>query len=478
MGMREMKLFEKTKLNTYLGIIMLVCIAVMTVSIIRISDVTSLSTLPIPSVINMVMDDMALVTILLVMFSILQGQNLNKTKMIFTLLLFLCAIYMTADSFAWYVDEKVELIPLNIISNEIFYLCPYPMMLCFWRFLCEWDGTAIEKHKVEEFLLMFFAVIGVGLVLGNLFGWYYFSVSESGLYKRSEYYNISLICPVLMIILVTYSILRSGQKLRNKLLFLSYPWLPYLGATITRKANTATIMSTMTFFAVILLYLNLLVYMEKEIHEYRMKIAEKEVELAKKEAEIANGKARVIMSQIKPHFLYNALTAIMMIDGNPRETQTALKNFSRYLRGNIRSIDHDDLIPFSKELEHVRQYLSLEMLRFDDINVKYDIQESDFWIPPLCLQMLVENAVLHGVSENPHGGTICIESYLENSNIVVRVIDDGPGFDVKKAEEKTSGEREHVGLKNVQLRLGMIGGSLHVESQIGQGTTIMMQLPI
>ena len=74
-----------------------------------------------------------------------------------------------------------------------------------------------------------------------------------------------------------------------------------------------------------------------------------------------------MLSQIQPHFLYNALTSIYRLcDVKPEATKEAVGNFSKYLRGNLDSIKQTKMISFADELHHLEVYLSLEKIRYDD----------------------------------------------------------------------------------------------------------------
>lgn len=193
---------------------------------------------------------------------------------------------------------------------------------------------------------------------------------------------------------------------------------------------------------------------------------------------MAEQRIQIMLSQIKPHFLYNSLGAIEeLCDSDPQTAKLATATFSRYLRGNMDSITAEGEIPFSRELSHTKIYLELEQLRFEDaLQVKYDIACSDFSIPALTLEPLAENAVFHGVRENPDGrGTVTIAAREYPDRIEISVADDGPGFD--PAEISRDG-RPHVGIQNVQTRLTHVsGGDLRIRSEIGRGTTATIVLP-
>ena len=192
---------------------------------------------------------------------------------------------------------------------------------------------------------------------------------------------------------------------------------------------------------------------------------------------MASQRIQLMLSQIKPHFLFNALGAIeALCDSDPRAAKHATVEFAQYLRGNVNSLSEEGVIPFEKELEHTRLYLDLEQIRFEDaLKVEYDIACSDFPIPTLTLEPIVENAVRHGVRGNANGrGTVTLAARDCGDHYEVRVTDDGPGFD----PDALSGDMSHVGLRNVRERLKTVcGGSLTIESAARRGTTVTIRLP-
>lgn len=186
---------------------------------------------------------------------------------------------------------------------------------------------------------------------------------------------------------------------------------------------------------------------------------------------------QLMLSQIRPHFLYNALGAIEeLCDSDPPAAKQATVKFAKYLRGNVNSLSEEGVIPFEKELEHTRLYLDLEQIRFEDaLKVEYDIACTDFPIPTLTLEPIVENAVRHGVRGNANGrGTVTLATRDCGDHYEVRVTDDGPGFD----PDAGSGDASHVGLRNVRERLETVcSGSLTIESAAQHGTTVTIRLP-
>ena len=193
--------------------------------------------------------------------------------------------------------------------------------------------------------------------------------------------------------------------------------------------------------------------------------------------ELYEAKVSVMISQIQPHFMYNALTSIaMMCQIDPDTAQEATVTFADYLRVNMDSLKQTKPVPFETELEHLKKYLYIEKLRFANLlNIEYDIQTTGFYLPLLSIQPLVENAVKHGVGMKEDGGTVKISTRETDDAYEVIIEDDGVGFDVN--EQKDDG-RSHVGMENTKKRLhDMCGAQVVITSVIGEGTTARVILP-
>ncbi len=200
-------------------------------------------------------------------------------------------------------------------------------------------------------------------------------------------------------------------------------------------------------------------------------------QLALQEKEMMDNKVAIMMSQIQPHFLYNSLNAIYhLCDQNPQIVQKSIGDFAEYMRENLDSINRIVPVAFDKELKHVETYLSLEKMRFGEkLHIKYDIESTGFMIPSLSVQLMVENAVNHGLFPKEQGGTVSLVTREYNKHFEIKIIDDGVGFE--PSEKKNDG-KSHVGIDNAKHRLQtMIGATMLIESQIGHGTTVTIKIP-
>lgn len=198
---------------------------------------------------------------------------------------------------------------------------------------------------------------------------------------------------------------------------------------------------------------------------------------AELEKELSDMNMTLMLSQIQPHFMYNALNTIKYLTKkDPKAAENAIVRFSSYLRANMDSLTQKEPIPFRKEMEHVENYISIERLRFGErLNVEYDIEFDNFNIPPLTIQPIAENAIKHGINQRVDGGTLIISSREDVDNIFVVIKDNGVGFDVN--ETKNDG-RSHVGMNNIKNRLKeMLNAEVTVESVINKGTTVTIKIP-
>ncbi len=180
----------------------------------------------------------------------------------------------------------------------------------------------------------------------------------------------------------------------------------------------------------------------------------------------------ILLSQIKPHFLYNALNSISFLcKKDPKQADMAVIRFSRYLRQNMKCIESSELVDFASETEHIKNYLYLEMIRFPKMEIIYELKFINFKVPPLCIQPIVENAVKHGVSKNTEGGYVVIKSYATQKDIIVEISDNGPGFDTKT-------DMKGTGLSNISRRLKMLmNAEIEFGSVIGTGTVVRVKIP-
>lgn len=205
------------------------------------------------------------------------------------------------------------------------------------------------------------------------------------------------------------------------------------------------------------------------------KAKELEMEKVALNAELAESRIATMMSQIRPHFIYNTLGSIeQLCEIDPPKAGELVHDFAKYLRGNFGELDNPKPILMSQEMKHVHHYVSIENVRFPDMTFSFEMNSKDFKIPALTVQPIVENAIKHGLMKLQKGGTIHVISYETETDFCVSVEDDGVGFDTTLLLN----ERKHLGLRNIRERLkAMVNGTLEIESTVGVGTKVLIKIP-
>ena len=204
--------------------------------------------------------------------------------------------------------------------------------------------------------------------------------------------------------------------------------------------------------------------------------------LIDKEKMIQKAEMRVLQEQIKPHFLYNSLETIgfMALDAGAENVHGAIETLGSFYRNFLSKGDRE--IPFSREISIIRDYLSLQKLRYGDIlNDEYDIAENTLncKIPKLILQPIVENSIYHGIRLKGEAGTIRISSHLDGSRLHIVVRDTGVGMSDEQIENVLSREEtdpgDGFGLRGTIERIRYYCGDddvVNIRSEVGEYTEV------
>ena len=214
---------------------------------------------------------------------------------------------------------------------------------------------------------------------------------------------------------------------------------------------------------------------QEEYDAAAAKAKELETEKMVLNAQLAESRISTMMSQIRPHFIYNTLGSIeQLCELDPPKAGELVHNFAKYLRGNFGELDNPKPILMSQEMEHVHHYINIENVRFPDMTFSFEMKSEDFSLPALTVQPIVENAIKHGLMKLQKGGSIRVISYETDTDYCISVEDDGVGFDTSKLLD----EKKHIGIRNIRDRLKvMVGGTLEIESTQGVGTKVLITIP-
>ncbi len=189
-----------------------------------------------------------------------------------------------------------------------------------------------------------------------------------------------------------------------------------------------------------------------------------------------------LQAQIKPHFIYNALSVISSLSiREPAKAKELILDLSDYLRGSFDFESREGLTTLKSELDLVKAYLSIEQARFKErLCVEFEIDNIDCTVPMLCIQPLVENSVKHGIMPLIKGGRIWIVVRDEGEYVNISVSDNGIGIDEEKIQNIFSAEIKtgSVGLKNVHRRLvRLYGKGINITREKENGTRVEFVIP-
>lgn len=357
------------------------------------------------------------------------------------------SIYLGCLAMFWYLDTYV-------------YLLAHPEI----RERKKWSG------RFKLFVLIYSLMLFILFASSMWTEWYY--VFDQGTFAgyKPAYRQIMLLSSIWQIVNVV-RIVKEWEHIgsANAMLFMAYLVIP-MAAFVTDTYDGLGLGCIVTAVILFVIFVRIDIAQGERLLEQKTLVAQKE-------AEMAETKMELMMSQIQPHFLYNALSTISYLcTQNPGEAQRATNEFANFLRGNLQYIGSKSPIPFEIEMEHVRNYLSIEKRRFPDrLIIEQNIRSKDFMIPALTMQTLVENAVKYSVNAKYDPTTVRIETQERPNENLVIIRDDGPGFDVNA---RLDNERRHIGLEGAKSRLKeMMDGYLEINSIIGQGTTVTIHIP-
>ena len=220
-----------------------------------------------------------------------------------------------------------------------------------------------------------------------------------------------------------------------------------------------------------------------KINELLEQVKKEQIRLRKAEFEL-------LQSQINPHFLYNTLDTIVWLAeaGEQKKVVKMVGNLSDFFRTSLNQ--GKDIISIREELQHVRSYLEIQQVRYQDI-LEYEIQVPEelnrFLIPKITIQPLVENALYHGIKNKRGVGKIIISGKQEQDYFLIRIEDNGIGIREKRLLQVREGIKNKVltgkdiyGLYNVNERIRLNFGEKYgilIESDYGKGTVVSVILP-
>lgn len=177
-----------------------------------------------------------------------------------------------------------------------------------------------------------------------------------------------------------------------------------------------------------------------------------EIKNLKWEASKTEFELNKLKSQLNPHFIFNSMNTIKaLVDDEPLKAKDNITKLSNILRNTL-LMGKKETIPFSEELNLIKDYLDLEHSRFEErLKIEYNIDQTayNYMVPPMMLQTLVENGIKHGISKLPEGGKIVLNAKETDNHLDIKIFNSGTYSPTQKTD---SG----LGLENSKQRLQLM----------------------
>ena len=235
-----------------------------------------------------------------------------------------------------------------------------------------------------------------------------------------------------------------------------------------------------------------MIYTHHKLLAARARLAEAEANRQEQEKMLVESELNLLQAQIEPHFLFNTLSNIIgLIHKAPDIAERSLINLTTLLRASLQKTRRTSTT-LAEDLKLVQAYLDIQSMRMPG-RLQYEIRPSDLLndggkndalrrlsIPPLLLQPLLENAVIHGIEPSESGGTITIESDIDNGQVIISITDTGVGLrdhTISSDNVMCSG----TGLNNVRQRLHALHGensAMQIHNNSPTGVVVKLTLPL
>ena len=448
---------------------------------------------------------------MLAFFCVHLSREIEREKKKYMLLMLISsAILLAGDAAAWGFRGSFGSMARKAvyISNFLVFLFSDILVWLYHGYVCSWifqKNPEAKRKSLRVKAVCVICTIAVILVVVSQFTHLYYYIDGQNYYHRNPAYYISLLLPVLAMVLDLSLLIQYRRNVTREILasLISYIVLPLAGAVVLIFYYGISFINIGISISVILMFFESMIEQGKtvaaqerklamqerqlavqerilaqndlQLAQNDLQLAQKDRDLARKERDLTESRITSMLSQIRNHFIFNTLGVISgYCKVDPEKADEAVTRFARYLRRNMHYLEERNMIPFETEVEQIEDYVALEQMRFEDL-IEYgeDFQVTDFQLPPLTVQPLVENAIKHGLTKPGRKGCVCILTRRKNGNVVIEVVDDGVGFSPEDLEKSGS-----LGIRNIRYRLEhMAGASLTIESHPGEGTKAVIRIP-
>ncbi|NLZ76366.1 MAG: sensor histidine kinase [Spirochaetales bacterium] len=192
----------------------------------------------------------------------------------------------------------------------------------------------------------------------------------------------------------------------------------------------------------------------EENAELEKRLHEQELERMRTKRELEKARYNALQSQINPHFLFNTLNTISRtaLFENAPSTVDLIDNLAAIFRYTLK---HNEDVTLAEEMQFIREYLTIQQYRFKErlsFSILLSEELKDMRIPPLVLQPLVENSMIHGLEPKVEGGMIALEAKKNGKKAMITITDSGVGIDMNKLYSPSKAS-SHIGIRNIERRI-------------------------
>jgi len=318
-------------------------------------------------------------------------------------------------------------------QKKLYWICQLAGWLIFVLFQCvfaQLDGNFNISFAISQFILFVF-----GVFLSHV---YRSIIIQFGWLRL----NTLLVIPLVIFASVLFATLHDyGQYALESLLNISG----------NKHQNNIVVVSAVLNLAFVYFFWSLIYFLFHFIQNYKRA----EIENLKWEASINEIELNKLKSQLNPHFMFNAMNSIRaLVDENPLKSKEAITQLSNLLRNTLQ-MGKNKVIAFDEEIKIVKDYLALESVRYEErlkVIMQIDARSSEFEVPPLMIQTLVENGIKHGISKLTEGGILELITKIEKEKLIIIIRNSG------QLKENTTSD-SGFGIKNTVQRLQLLYGS-------------------
>ena len=401
---------------------------------------------------------MALGIVLSAIIPTLDKWNKRYFITLFSLML-LCAVSCFFALLAWYDPTKAVAARVIYLFEDIFLSTAIFMPTLI---ILHSSGDSFKHSSLFKIVLAFMGAY-LGIVIAAQFTEVFYYVTPDNQFFRGSLWALMVVPLVAILLANVVAVVRRRKRLAKKyiigLLMYMIPMAVALVIHIFLEIEVIVV-TGMALFALIM---------------YGLILSDSVDQYMRQQKQIANQQARIMVLQMRPHFICNSIIGIYSLcRRNPEKARQVTIDFTTYLRKNFANFASETPVPFTDELEHTRAYLAVEQAQYaNSLFVDFDTPYTHFRIPPLTLQPIVENAVVHGIRKSNDSIHVSITTRKTDTAIEIVVEDDGPGF------SPTDDNEPHTALNNIRERLEMMcKGTFTVSPREEGGTSVKVTIPL